>query len=255
MSVLQSIYACNLTELPNEILMSFRAFPSTGSDYIQSAKCFESKTSKLNVKQDICLEHLTHLCKASSVIIIKTLRVDIQLAMLLKSYLENLYIIHLVRDPRAILSSRKEFNGLSTDPISVQSEHLCWTMQQNSMDATRITNNCFTLQYERLAKDPEKVVRSLFKFCELTFTSNTSRWLQQFTNPPMEEVKHHKIRSLVIPSPRNSSHVYQKWRQNVSWPEVEIIQRSCDQLLGILGLHVFAGETELRNLSLDVIKN
>lgn len=250
LSVLQKIYACNFTALPYEILKSFVAFPSTGQSYVRSAGCFQHKREK-NVSH--CVQHLTDLCKSSSVVIIKVLRIDMELARVLKTYLNNLSIVHLVRDPRAILNSRAKAHYLSNDPLSSQSMALCSVMYKNIMNVQRY-DSCFTLQFELLAKEPELTVRRLYSYCGLNFTKETFRWLKLHTNASQRDLfqlpvnkKDRKITFL-----KNSLHVSRDWRRRMSLKDIEIIQNSCHKVLGVLGFRVFAGESELRNLSISV---
>ncbi|XP_019927234.3 carbohydrate sulfotransferase 1-like isoform X2 [Magallana gigas] len=250
LSVLQKIYTCNFNALSYKILKSFVAFPSTGQGYLRSAGCFQHKREK-NVSH--CVQHLTDLCRSSSVVIIKVLRIDMELARVLKTYLNNLSIIHLVRDPRAIMNSRAKGHFLSNDPLSSQSMALCSVMYKNIMNVQRY-DSCFTLQFEHLAKEPELVVRRLYSYCGLNFTMETSRWLKLHTNASQRDlfqlpvnIKAHKITFL-----KNSMHVSQDWRRRMSLKDIGIIQNSCHEVLGVLGSRVFAGESELRNVSISV---
>lgn len=258
LSVLQKIYACNFTALPYEILKSFSAFPSTGQSYLRSAGCFQHKREKypkgkFNSHERHCVQHLTDLCRSSSVVIIKVLRIDIELARVLKTYLNNLSIVHLVRDPRAILNSRAKAHYLSNDPLSSQSMALCSVMYKNIMNV-QLYASCFTLQFELLAKEPELVVRRLYSYCGLNFTLETLRWLKLHTNASQRDLfqlpvnrKDQKITFL-----KNSLHVSQDWRRRMSLKDNGIIQNSCHKVLGVLGFRVFAGESELRNLNISV---
>lgn len=250
LSVLQKIYTCNFNALSYKILKSFVAFPSTGQGYLRSAGCFQHKREK-NVSH--CVQHLTDLCRSSSVVIIKVLRIDMELARVLKTYLNNLSIIHLVRDPRAIMNSRAKGHFLSNDPLSSQSMALCSVMYKNIMNVQRY-DSCFTLQFEHLAKEPELVVRRLYSYCGLNFTMETSRWLKLHTNASQRDlfqlpvnIKDRKITFL-----KNSMHVSQDWRRRMSLKDIGIIQNSCHEVLRVLGSRVFAGESELRNVSISV---
>lgn len=258
LSVLQKIYTCNFTALSYEILKSFVAFPSTGQGYLRSAGCFQHKREKnpkgkFNSYEDHCVQHLTELCRASSVVIIKVLRIDMELARVLKTYLNNLSIIHLVRDLRAIMNSRAKGHFLSNDPLSSQSMALCSVMYKNIMNVQRY-DSCFTLQFEHLAKEPELVVRRLYSYCGLNFTMETSRWLKLHTNASQRDlfqlpvnIKDRKITFL-----KNSLHVSQDWRRRMSLKDIGIIENSCHEVLRVLESRVFAGESELRNVSISV---
>ncbi|XP_062592218.1 carbohydrate sulfotransferase 3-like [Saccostrea cucullata] len=258
LSVFRAIYSCNFEALSYEVLKSFATFASTGHEYVKKLKCFNNehwKEQGFSSYYD-CIENLTRLCKSSSTIIIKTIRIDIRLANMLRTLLDNLYIVHLVRDPRAILHSRTKAGTITRDSMDKQSKALCSMMYKNFEDASQ-DEDIYTLLYEQLALKPQKVVKQLYKFCDLNFTTNASEWLQSFTNISWESMlqqrflaKHHGVFS---PYPKRSFEVSRKWRKTIFVKVNEIIQNSCNAILGVLGLRVFKGVKELRNLSINVL--
>lgn len=257
----RSIYSCNFTALPYDILKSFATFPSTEHENIKRLRCFNLKTAELeqrvSLHYDNCVQRLTRACGSSSVIIIKTLRINIELALELKASLDNLYIVHLFRDPRAIFFSRAKVGALTNDPINVQAKALCSVLYKNNMDALHRSDKVYNLLYERIAKEPHRVVRSLFKFCELNFSMTTSEWLQSFTNGSIQ-LPRHKLLSKKYGAfsaySKESFEVSRKWRKKISLNTNKIIQDSCKEVLDIFGLRVFEEERELRNFGIQVLK-
>ncbi|XP_061196654.1 carbohydrate sulfotransferase 4-like [Saccostrea echinata] len=257
LSVFRAIYTCNFATLSYEVLKSFETFVSTGHEYVKKLKCFNYSSKHLkehgfSAHYNDCIENLTRLCKSSSVIIIKTLRIDIKLANMLKTLLDNLYIVHLLRDPRAILHSRAKAGTLTRDSIHAQSKALCSMMYKNFVDASK-NADIHTLLYERLVLKPQKVVKQLYKFCDLNFTIDASEWLHSFTNISVANTLKNRHRGNFAPYPKRSYEVSRKWRKTIFVKVNGIIQNSCDAILGVLGLRVFREEKELRNLAINVL--
>lgn len=235
------------------MLKSFVAFPSTGHRYI--TKCFHNTAIVHQNLSYSCNQKLARICESSSVIIIKTHRIDIKLAKVLKASLDNLHIIHLVRDPRAVLHTRAKVGALTKDPIDVQSKALCSIMYENIMEVARKAD-IHTLLYEQLVKEPERIVKRLFKFTGLNFTLVTSEWLLRNTKTSRMEDSKDKIPSehfgKFSSHPKHSFEVSRSWRKGILLKSNEIIQDACEKVLNVLGLCVFNGEKELRNLSIQV---
>jgi hypothetical protein len=172
--------------------------------------------------------------------------------------LDNLYIIHLVRDPRAIFFSRAKVGALTNDPISSQAKALCSVMYENNMDALHRSDKVYNLLYEHIAKEPHRVVKSLFMFCEMNYSKTTSEWLQGYTNGSIQ-ITRHKFLSEKFGKfsayPKKSFEVSRKWRKGISLKTNNIIQDSCKEFLDILGLRVFKKEMVLRNFGVQVLEN
>ena len=81
--------------------------------------------------EDSCtdLEYLSAACKAVPVQIIKIDRVGLKPATKFLSsdnlYKNNIKLIYLVRDPRAVVNSRKSRSWCVTEPVCIDSRNLC----------------------------------------------------------------------------------------------------------------------------------
>lgn len=105
-------------------------------------------------------------------------------------------MIHLLRDPRAIISSRiaKEWKNTKED----DPEHICRQMEEdmrlsNILPPDRLHRNCSCLnsatitrylriKYEELVKDPASRLQMLYDFAGLRMTAKAYEFLYETTH-------------------------------------------------------------------------
>ncbi|CAC5372526.1 unnamed protein product [Mytilus coruscus] len=185
--VLQNIFNCNFNPLPVEVFASFWFFPQ-GTGHAILNKCYnfimnnQKNTSKVNVRDSKakarCVQVLEAMCKNSTNILIKTIRISFELFPKVVLKIPNIKIIHLVRDPRAILHSRRELGHLDYREIKNESYGLCSKMVKNIYNCNRpMQRNIFSLKFECLAAYPIIVTKSLYTYLNFKFTNETNSWL------------------------------------------------------------------------------
>ncbi|CAL4071379.1 unnamed protein product, partial [Meganyctiphanes norvegica] len=105
------------------------------------------------------------ICKASDVVLTKQIVVPIKQSLLiLKDTSLNPYILHLVRDPRSVLSSRQnmEERGVKIHPNLLNTTLMCKNMKENlhqvEIIKEQFPKRYFLVRYEDLTRDTEVTI-------------------------------------------------------------------------------------------------
>ena len=184
------------------------------------------------IEEETCKEpaFLEEACSRFPFVLTKVVRLRLSVTRMILDdpSLKNLKIVYLVRDPRAILSSR--LRAVLGDESCRDPGEVCKNFE-NDLDAFDSLSKSYPdrlllIKYESLAAQPHEVFRQVFEFAQLTLlpsirseiTRHTSQHKDGFWSTyrnSTERIDHWKI-------------VLQKWY-------VFKIQRSCSNIFKRLG--------------------
>ncbi|XP_068134427.1 carbohydrate sulfotransferase 1-like [Hyperolius riggenbachi] len=226
----------------------------------------ESLCSKKCKRVNLTLASIT--CRTHKHMAIKTIRIpEIKyLRTLLEDPRLNLKIIHLVRDPRAVLFSRiytfvdqyrayQIWNSSGRKPHNLDLsfiQNIC-TDYSNSVETafskpSWLRGKYMLVRYEDLARDPVRKANEIYNFVGLEWKENLTAWIEENTNA-------------VVPSNvnkyttnRNSSKTTDNWRLRLNFNIVKSVQELCRTTLSQLGYQVVDSIPQLRNLSQSLIE-
>lgn len=262
--LIKNLLSCNFMDVPVGAIEPLRTF--SASSYQQEFKsCFPvNKTDwdhRLNTLSEYpeqynktCIERLQQLCLQSSHRLIKTIRMPGSFAEMFLSYIPNLKIVHLVRDPRGILNSRAQAHLIKYEDkeISIVSNHLCSRIWLDMQAIKRLQQDyptrVYHVTYECLALYPEDTARMLYKDLSLDFTPELHDWLQMaFRSNAEQEFSLYKY--------GQSSSISQNWRSNIPVNANAKINQMCIKVFLELGLKKFSTMADLRDLRNPVFHN
>lgn len=143
----------------------------------------------------------------------------------------DIKVIHLLRDPRAIISSRvaKDWkNTKENDP-----EHICRQME----DDMRLSNilppdRYLMIKYEELVKDPASRLQMLYDFAGLRMTAKAYEFLYETTHG---ESSGSVLRPVVRDEDFNPNH----WQTETPIEDIRTIESNCQSLMKLLNYPVF----------------
>uniref|UniRef100_H2ZM12 Sulfotransferase n=1 Tax=Ciona savignyi TaxID=51511 RepID=H2ZM12_CIOSA len=243
--------------------------------------CFEERHSPLLKKHKTICRNLhagkcslpmqpkliSELCLQSKLVVYKILRVcDLEtLSSLFKSSRKkndiDMKLIHLVRDPRAILSSRINVsNPVITLKIFRASEYRSWNLKAEAqLLCKRLRTNLKfadtywrapNIKYKRIRHEditsrPEQSLMEIYGFVGESVPEDVKKWLKGTTQP--ENVQ--GIRSN-FSTTRKASNVLNTWRRNLSYIDVQQIQNECEDVLQYLGYTIARDENHQKNETL-----
>lgn len=187
-----------------------------------------------------CLPLLKQKCSNASIIVNKYIRMTIQMASEIlreRSYTERIKIIHLYRDPRAIMMSQVRRNDHNVSYFSSfirQTETLCKEMLDDYDTAAELKkkypDTLHTIRYETMQHNPVEVIKDMFEFLGLPFLESD----KEFVTRELE------------PSPDTAT-----WRQDVTQEHLEVIDQHCYKLYPLFRYIPLSNLEEVRNPNND----
>ncbi|XP_075875497.1 carbohydrate sulfotransferase 1 isoform X2 [Nelusetta ayraudi] len=214
-------------------------------------------------------------CLSKEHIVIKTVRIAQvkHLRSLMEDPRMDLRIIHLVRDPRAIMASRM---------TTFQDEYLrVWKIWNSTgrkpryVDLTEITSICkdmaasaemaaqgppwlhgryLLVRYEDLAFKPEEKAAEIYRFLGLEMEDQVRTWIAKSTNgSALSKLMTGNARA--IPYSIDSKATATSWRLQLRFDIARTLQDECNSTLALLGYRHVHSAAELRNLSHSLMEN
>ncbi|KAJ7311814.1 hypothetical protein JRQ81_006124 [Phrynocephalus forsythii] len=210
-------------------------------------------------------------CKTYSHVVLKEVRFfDLRvLYPLLTDPTLNLKIIHLVRDPRAVVKSREQSmkalsrdNGivLNTNGTKVDDsqykvmQEICRSHVQIYETATLkppdfLKGRYLMIRFEDLVRDPLAEISAMYRFTDLRLTGKLESWVYNITHGqgPSQRREAFQITS------RDAVNVSQAWRNVLPFRKVKEVQEVCKGALNILGYQLVDSEKEQKDLSVELV--
>ncbi|XP_069484369.1 carbohydrate sulfotransferase 1-like isoform X2 [Ambystoma mexicanum] len=229
-----------------------------------------------NLEENLCVKkcrsvNLTlasQACHSRRHIAIKTVRIPeiSDIRTLAEDPRLNLKIIHLVRDPRGILTSRigtftdqfrswKIWNTTGRKPHSVDLSQMTTTCEDLSNSAETgfsrplwLKGKYMLVRYEDLARYPVRKAKEIYQFVGLSWQSQVHKWILQNTNGSVPSGNYKYTTS------RNSTEAAESWRLRLCFNIVQSIQDFCNNTLSQLGYQLVDSSAELRNMSHSLVE-
>ncbi|XP_053741497.1 carbohydrate sulfotransferase 1-like isoform X2 [Synchiropus splendidus] len=213
----------------------------------------------------------TMSCQSKQHVAIKTVRIPEvgDLRTLTEDPRLNLKIIHLVRDPRAILASRI---------VAFSDQFRAWKIwnatgrQPRYVDLTQITSTCkdmaasvatglqrpgwlrgryLLVRYEDLAFNPEDKAAEILRFAGLEMDPRVKTWIVRNTNGNISSASDWND---WYSTTRDSRATAESWRSRLSFDIIQTVQNLCNDTLALLGYKPVHSVEQLRNLSQNLVE-
>ncbi|XP_068459043.1 carbohydrate sulfotransferase 1-like isoform X2 [Clinocottus analis] len=211
-------------------------------------------------------------CLSREHVAIKTVRVPEvgDLRILTEDPRLDLKIVHLVRDPRAILASRM---------MAFSDQFRAWKIwnatgrQPRYVDLTQITSTCkdmaasaetglqrpawlrgryLLVRYEDLAFNPRDKATEIYRFVGLEMEDRVRMWIEKNTNSNGSSPSEWNYR---YSTTRDSRATAESWRLRLGFDIVRTVQNLCNDTLALLGYKQVHSAAELRNLSHSLVEH
>ncbi|XP_017572745.1 carbohydrate sulfotransferase 6 [Pygocentrus nattereri] len=216
------------------------------------------------------LQRAEEACHSYSHVVLKEVRFfELEsLYPLLRDPSLDLRIIHLVRDPRAVMNSRDQaIKALVQDSALVLEQEgnmppdgQLRVMQEICRSHVRIheTGNLKPpdflrgryrlVRYEDLVRDPLTAIKNIYDFVGLEMTENLEMWIYRITHGTGKGTRKDAFKI----TSRNAEDVSLAWRTSLPYTKVKQIQEVCKGAMTLLGYHLVESETEQKQLDLDL---
>ncbi|XP_063791823.1 carbohydrate sulfotransferase 4-like [Pseudophryne corroboree] len=239
-------------------------FPPACSAYIPS-EGFDRQTC-FHRCRNATLDKMEKACRMYSHVVMKTVRV-LDLSVLLPLFQDpalDLRILHLVRDPRAVASSRKYFslsvenlivlkginkdNKVTTDQVMMKICNAQVSINQVAKAVGHLLPRRYMLiRYEDLVREPIFNVKQMYDFADLKLNDKLEGWIYNITHDKA------KPKGRFMSFSKQSAKVAQKWRTVMDFQKVKEIEQNCKAAMDLFGYLPVHSINDLKNMSLDLI--
>ena len=177
----------------------------------------------------------------------------------------SLKVVHLVRDPRAIIfthflnleNQTMTVNG--TDTIKEFSRNLCAKMLRNikyAITAPSWLQGKYTLlRYEDLGTNPHQITELVYKFVGVPVAPQVRMWLDKLAygttrTPPITTSSSGSDEDFYAKNLTGSVH---DWRTSMQYEAVRVIETECYEVMNLLGYKIVEDEEELTTISFSLV--
>ncbi|MEQ2276129.1 hypothetical protein XENORESO_014328 [Xenotaenia resolanae] len=217
------------------------------------------------------LEKVEEACHTYSHVVLKETRFfELEsLYPLLQDPILDLRIVHLVRDPRAVIRSREESakafdrdNAIVLEQRNVPAANVQYeVMQEICRSHVRINERAILkpppflkgrykmIRYEDVARNALKEINDIYDFVGLEMTSEMEEWIYRVTHG---KGKGSRKEAFQITS-RNAADVSQAWRTMLPHNKVKRIQELCKGAMSLLGYRTVDSDKEQKRLDIDLL--
>ena len=165
----------------------------------------------------------------------------------------------LVRDPRAMLESRKNIammDGLwKRDQAAMleQLEQECDRFAANHLVERDNKQIMRIIRYEDMASDPINITKAIYEFVKLEMTTEIEEFLKVATSVDDLQTNYRKGEEFlqVYSTSRKSSATINKWRMKMDFELMKKVQKRCLSMMTTFGYQSFSSESEARNVSIS----
>uniref|UniRef100_A0A8B9IJX0 Sulfotransferase n=1 Tax=Anser cygnoides TaxID=8845 RepID=A0A8B9IJX0_ANSCY len=197
-------------------------------------------------------------CHKYRTLVIKGVRVfDLAvLAPLMRDPTLDLKVIHLVRDPRAVASSRiKSRHGLIRESLQVVRSRdprihriMAKTLQTALHPPDWLQGNYMAVRYEDLVVEPIKTLRQVYGFVNLAVSPEMEKFTLNMTSGPGYSSKPFVV------SARNATQALSAWRTALSYQQIKQVEEYCHQPMALLGYERVGSPEEVKDLSRTLLR-
>ena len=108
-------------------------------------------------------------------------------------------------------------------------------------------NTSLTVRYEELSLHPEREAKRIYDFVGLDFTDEMKQWIRKNTKS-----KSIYTSSDAYSTERNSKSSIEKWRKELTFEQVQVIQEHCRDAMRYLKYKEINSRQQLLNLNVSL---
>ncbi|ELT92250.1 hypothetical protein CAPTEDRAFT_223538 [Capitella teleta] len=212
----------------NKLKEKFQMDTSTADDFVDHRTCMH----KVRVKVKSCMKKALSKCHEQKIHAVEVLRSNMAALDDVIKRLPDLYVVHYVRDPRAIAQSTVKVKFNSGDIVH-ESRLICNKMEQDIKDYERLSSLYpgvfIRVKYEDLVLDPKQFGKTVYQHIGLEDCS--ASWLKTVQS----SLHGSKASGSFGTSRKNGTEAIEKWREEIKGKKFTEVNRICENVLNTLG--------------------
>ncbi|KAL4218155.1 hypothetical protein ACF0H5_022891 [Mactra antiquata] len=232
---LEDLFNCKMRPHENKFNESLHTEERlAGSKWNKFRNCRKSSTIQS------CLELMENDCRKCNYRSMKVLRMSLNDSVLLLDRLPNLKMIHVFRDPRAIINSHiytPWFKHTNNSENDIRTN--CHRIENDVIAALKLTKlypeKLMVVQYEDLYGNFQKFEK-VYSFIGMTVTPGVERFLHQESSKKGPDSRF-------------------KYRKTLSFNTVKVIDKHCAKALELLGLRTYSSASQLKDFNVNPVIN
>ncbi|XP_077568010.1 carbohydrate sulfotransferase 6 [Stigmatopora nigra] len=232
---------------------------------------FSNETQCLKTCDTMGHQGVQEACISYSHVVLKSVRI-FELESLYPLFEDpklDLRIIHLVRDPRAVVRSRdqsvKAFvndNAVVLEQRNMPEPEVQYhVMQEICRSHVRISERALhtpppflkgryrMVRYEDVARNPQKEINAMYEFVGLNMTNQIEKWIHNMTHGKGKG----SLKEAFQITSRNAADVSQAWRTSLPHNKVKRIQEVCKEAMRLFGYTTVNSDKEQKRLDIDLL--
>ncbi|ELU11357.1 hypothetical protein CAPTEDRAFT_210642 [Capitella teleta] len=211
----------------NELKVKFQVDTSTADDFVDHRMCMQ----KVRVKVKSCMKKALSKCHKQNIHAVEVLRSNMAALDDVIKRLPDLYVVHYVRDPRAIAQSTIKVKFGPGDIVH-ESRLICNKMEQDIKDYERLSSLYpgvfIRVKYEDLVLDPKQFGKTVYQHIGLEDCS--ASWLKTVQSSLHDS----KASGSFGTSRKNGTKAIDKWRTEIKGQKLNEVNQICENVLKTL---------------------
>ncbi|XP_069103591.1 carbohydrate sulfotransferase 1-like [Argopecten irradians] len=188
-----------------------------------------------------CSRVLSKGCKNSEFLVAKIIRIPLSPLEFLMKTIPKLKIIHLLRDPRATLSSQFRAGRYKVQNMQSAIGRFCNRVYDDMVIRDTLNRKypgrIMTIEYEDIVRDPLEYTKRLYEFSGMEFTKHIQTNIVKLTASTQKQ--------------SNSSVISSRWRTKLLEGVIKTADEKCQQLYMKYGLKSLSFK-DLKNISVPL---
>ena len=217
----------------------------SGPGWLNTSKCI----TKTKQQESCVMENIPKMCMAASHRVTKVLRMTLDNLEYLLQTRDNLKIIHLFRDPHAIINSRIEtkwYPITNTQNLLSNAKSLCSKMLYDFHEGLRLYNlypdRFRFLYYEDLNNDPLGKVKLIYQYLGMSLNQSKYEIISNIKVFNNSKAKTERERNTAF-----------WWRKTLKWDITKQIDEICKDVYDVLGYKTFSSSADQMNWTLKSV--
>ncbi|XP_013418647.1 carbohydrate sulfotransferase 3 [Lingula anatina] len=233
--VIKKLITCEVHDVPSTVtlLKKYNVYNLLTLNQQKALKDYENCAYiRVRGKQPNCMTKMKNVCDNSTLKVMKLVRLSMNAVEPILTQLPNVKVIHLLRDPRASLLSKKKAAlfkcNLDCEVDQRCNKQLLPDITHGKVLEAKYPGRIMQIKYEDLAAKPLYWSTKIYSFIGQKLPPVVEHWIHRATSSSEENGTYGTKR-------QNSSKTAHKWETEIGFEMAEKVDVVCKTVLDLLG--------------------